>query len=100
VCDGAAITTYWKSFHSAGTDAFLALNGMYIGIDMYTDIKLGEAFFVRSGSVKVGSYIYDEPGNDSDSRLIAFETVPPIVFSEVMAELKKIALGKAAAADD
>ena len=61
VCDGGGITTYFKSFPAAGVDVFLGLEGMYIGIDMSSEIKLQNAFFVRAGSVKTGSYIYDEP---------------------------------------
>jgi hypothetical protein len=41
--------------------------------------------------VKVGSYTYDEPGNAEDERVMALGEAPPIVFSEVMGNLKKIA---------
>ncbi len=94
VCDAGMITAYVKSFPSAGVDAFLGLEGMYVGIDMYSDIKLGEAFFVHSGSVKIGIYVYDEPNSAVDPRLIEFGQMSPIVFSEVMGDLQKIAGGK------
>jgi hypothetical protein len=77
----------------------LGLEGFYIGIDMYSDVTLGEARFVRSESVKTGSYVYDEPTKDDDPRVLPFSHVPPIVFSEVMGDLKKIA-GQAASSDD
>ena len=91
VVDGGAITCYYRSFPGAGADAILGLDGMYIGIDMYSDIKLGQFCFVRSGSVAFGSYTYDEPSNDKDSRLLSFGKVPPIVYSEVLGDLAKIA---------
>ena len=68
VVDGGGISTYTKSFPAAGVDVFLGLDGMYVGIDMSSEIKLQDAFFVRSGSVKTGSYTYDEPGDENDPR--------------------------------
>ncbi len=91
VCDGGGITCYAKSFPGAGADAILGLDGMYIGIDMYADIKLEQFCFVRGGSVTFGSYTYDEPSNDKDPRLIPFGEVPPIVYSEILGDLGKIA---------
>ncbi|HEV3119536.1 MAG TPA: DUF4132 domain-containing protein [Gemmataceae bacterium] len=95
VVDAGGVLSYWKSFPTAGVDAFLGLEDMYVGIDMYSDIKLQEAYFVRTGSVKTGSYTYDEPGKDDDARLLSFGQVPPIVYSEVMGDLQKIAGKKA-----
>ena len=100
VCDGGGITTYTKSFPAAGVDVFLGLDGMYIGIDMSSEIKLEEAFFVRSGSVKTGSYTYDEPGDENDPRVLPFGQVPAIVYSEVLGDLHKIAGKKEADGDD
>jgi hypothetical protein len=100
VCDGGGITSYFKTFPAAGVDVFLGLEGMYIGIDMYSDIKLDDAMFVRSGSVKTGSYVYDEPSNDKDNRLLRFADVPPIVYSEVLGDLQKIAGKKGEAEED
>ena len=91
VCDGGGIPSYWKSFPASGCDTFLAVEGMYIGMDMYTSVKLQDLFFVRGGSVEVGSYTYDDPQGDDDPRVLTFGQVPPIVFSEVMGDLKKIA---------
>jgi hypothetical protein len=90
VCDAGTITTYFKSFPAAQVDAFLGLDGMYIGIDMSTEISLGNVFFVRAGSVKTGSYTYDEPRDENDGRLLRFGDVPPIVYSEVLGDLQKI----------
>ena len=83
--------SYFKSFPAAGCDVFLGIEDFYMGIDMYSDMKLGDVYFTRHGSVKVGSYTYDEPGNADDPRVIALGEAPAIVFSEVMGDLKKIA---------
>jgi hypothetical protein len=91
VVDGGCILSYFKSFPAAGCDVFLGIEDFYMGIDMYSDMKLGDVFFCRHGTVKVGSYTYDEPGNADDPRVIALGEAPPIVFSEVMGDLKKIA---------
>jgi hypothetical protein len=49
--------------------------------------------------VEVGSYTYDRPYEVTDPRLIPFGSVPPIVFSEVMADLARIA-GKAGESEE
>jgi len=66
------------------------LRDMYVGIDMYTNIKLGKIFFVKHASVQIGSYIYDEPNDPNDSRLTSYGEVPAIAFSEAMGDLGKI----------
>jgi hypothetical protein len=91
VVDGGGISSYYKSFPGAGADAVLDLDGMYIGIVMYSNIQLGKFYFVTGGSVKFGSYAYDEPSNDKDERLLVFSSVPAIVFSETLGDLAKIA---------
>jgi hypothetical protein len=96
VCDGGGISSYRKCYPGAGADAILEVDGMYIGIGMEDSIKLGRFSFVKSGSVTFGSYTYDEPSDDKDARLIAFGDVPPIVFSETLGDLTKIAGAKQA----
>jgi hypothetical protein len=91
VCDGGGINHYVKTFPAAGVDVFVETEGMYIGIDMYSDIKLGKVFFVKHASVQLGSYTYDEPGDQKDPRLLTYEEVPAIAFSEAMGDLVKIA---------
>jgi hypothetical protein len=90
VCDGGGITSYYKSFPGAGADVILAVEGMFIGIGMEDSIRLGCFCFVNSGSVSTGSYVYDEPNDEKDPRLLAFGDVPPIVFSETLGDLAKI----------
>ena len=64
---------------------------MFIGIGMDDSIKLGRFCFVKCGSVSTGSYVYDEPSDDKDPRLLSFGDVPPIVFSETLGDLARIA---------
>lgn len=99
VCDAGGISHYLKRFTTSGVDAFVATDGMYIGIDMDTSIKLGCVFFVKTGTVSTAPYEYDEPGDPSDGRLIPWGEVPVIAFSEAMGELMRIA-GKTAGMDE
>ncbi len=88
------IPVYIKSFPKADIDAFINLEDMSPAVDLYSEIILGTAYFVSSGIVKSSSYLFDGPTNADDPRLIPFDLVNPIVFSEVSGDLKKIALGK------
>jgi hypothetical protein len=99
VCDAGAIGFYLKTFPTAGVDAFVAVQGMFIGAGMDDSVTLGDGFFVRAGSVKIGSYEYDEPAEASDPRLVALGDVPGIAFSEAMGDLGRIG-AKSAASDD
>lgn len=99
VCDAGGITAYRKIYSGAGVEAFLLLEGMYVGIGIEESIELGDVFFVRAGSVQVGSYAYDEPNRPDDPRLMAFGEVPAVPFSETMGDLLKIS-GKAAETAD
>jgi hypothetical protein len=60
-------------------------------MEMEAEVKLQDAFFVKAGTVKVGSYEYDEPANEKDERVLRFGDVPPIVYSEIVGDLQKIA---------
>ncbi len=94
VCDAGGISFYLKTFPSAGVDVFVGTEGMYVGMDMESEVTLGKVFFVRHGSVAIGSYTYDEPGDEADPRLVAFGAVPVIAYSEAMGDLGKTS-GKA-----
>jgi len=91
VVDAGMVSTYRKSFAQAGVEAFLSIDGLSMGGDMTAEVTLGDACFVRAGSVAVGSYTYDNPSDESDARLIPFGEVPPVVYSEVLGELGRIA---------
>jgi len=90
VVDAGGVTNYWKDFPGCGLEVVLELDGMYVGIDPMESITLGIARFVRSGSVQRGSYVYDDAQGD-DPRVVAFGEVPPVVWSETIADLEAIA---------
>jgi hypothetical protein len=98
VGDGGSVSAYAKSFPLAGVDVFVEIDGLYIGIGMDEEIKLQNVYFVRTGAGRAGAYGYDEPTGENDPRLVAFGEVPPVVFSEAMGDLGKIAPPKAATA--
>lgn len=88
--DGGIITSYYKPFAVAGVDVFIALEDMFVGPDADSSVTLQRFFFVRHGSVETGSYAYDEPDNEADPRVIPAGQVPPIAFSEALADLHHI----------
>ncbi len=91
VADGGGVDAYRKVFPGAGVEAFLGLDGMFVGIGISDSITLQNLCFVRAGTVQIGSYLYDTPSDEADPRLIPFGEVPPVVFSEVMGDLARIA---------
>lgn len=99
VVDAGGISSYVKSYPATGIDVIAGVEGMFIGMGMEDSMTLGDGWFVRQGSVALGSYVYDEPSNDADPRVVSFGEVPEIVYSETMADLGLIA-GKTADADD
>jgi hypothetical protein len=67
----------------------LPTDGLYIGCDPMDSITLSAAYFVTAGTVERGSYMYNEPAPD-DPRVLRFDQVPPVVFSETLGDLKAI----------
>ena len=55
VTDGGGVDTYRKVFLGAGVEAYLGLEGQYIGIGMDDSIQLDRFCFVKGGTVEVGS---------------------------------------------
>jgi len=52
-------------------------------------IELCAAYFAKAGSIERGSYVYNEPSPD-DPRILPFEQVPAVVYSETLSDLKAI----------
>lgn len=98
VVDAGMVAGYFKAFPGAGVEVSLEMEGMYVGIDPMETITLGVARFARADSIKRGSYVYDDP-QAGDARVLPFGEVPPVVYSEVMGDLKAIAGIAAATAD-
>ena len=88
VVDGGGISSYYKDFSELGITAILMQEGC-IGVGYLDDnAVLGELMFVSNKSVQFGSYMYDEPSKVDDPRLIPFENVPAIIYSEVIADMQ------------
>ncbi|MDI9867455.1 DUF4132 domain-containing protein [Flectobacillus sp. DC10W] len=88
VVDAGFISNYYKNFAEEGITAIITQEGdICVG---YLDSigGIGNLMFVKYGSVEFGSYTYDEPGHTNDSRLIPFEQISPIIYSEVMADMQ------------
>ncbi len=85
--DGGGILSYYKEFTEVGLVAIVMQTG---GLSVsYYDVnaEIGNLMFVNKEGVRFGSYMYDEPSKMNDPRLVAFGDVPPIVYSEVMANM-------------
>jgi len=88
IIDGGGIASYYKDFSALGVTAIIMQEGV-LAIGYYEqNAELGSLMFVRNKSVSFGSYVYDEPDKENDSRLIPFGDVPPIVYSEVVADMQ------------
>ncbi len=91
VVDGGTVSSYYKTFKNNNITAFINFEGYLImGYyeDYEEDLSIAGVYFVPMGSVSVGSYSYDEPYDDSDKRLLTFESIPTIVYSEVMSDIQ------------
>lgn len=93
VIDAGGVTSQWKSFPEAGVEAFILTEDYWVGQDPMDTITLGIALFAKAGSIDRGSYEYDDPTPD-DPRLLPFSEVSPIVYSEVITDLKAIIDGQ------
>ena len=87
VVDGGGIASYYKEFTEVGLVAIVMQTG-YLSVGYYdVNAEIGSLMFVKKSGVRFGSYMYDEPSRESDPRLVSFGDVPPIVYSEVMADM-------------
>lgn len=89
VIDAGGISSYYKLYPGAGVEVNLPTDGLYIGCDPMDSITLSAAYFVTAGTVERGSYMYNEPAPD-DPRVLRFDQVPVVVFSETLGDLKAI----------
>ncbi len=87
VVDAGWISGYRKEFPAARLTAFVRQQGE-LSVGYYEgQAELGALLFFPSGAVQFGNYVYDEPERPDDPRLVPFGQVPPVVYSEVMADL-------------
>lgn len=92
VVDSGEVSAYRKLFPHDKIEVFIKTAGLNVqsGYDVDAEVTLADLFFVRPGAVAVGNYMFDEPRDESDGRLIGLGAVPPIVFSEAIADLQAI----------
>ena len=93
VVDAGGISSYYKLYPGAGVEVNLPTEDLWIGCDPMDGITLGSATFAKAGTIERGSYIYNEPEPD-DPRVLRFDQVPPVVFSETISDLKAIIVTK------
>lgn len=91
VIDSGEISSYQKVYPTIGIQAIIKTINLNVQYNEELAV-LQEFYFVHLGTVVQGSYTYDEPRKESDPRLIRFDQVPPIVYSETIADLQTIAV--------
>jgi hypothetical protein len=91
VIDSGEVSAYRKLFPHDKIEVFIGTSGLGVqSYDMDSEVTLKDLFFVRPGAIVTGSYTYDEPHDEDDERLVKLGDVPPIVFSEAIADLTAI----------
>lgn len=90
VQDAGCYGFIWKGFPGAGIEAVLEVAGMCVGYEQKLTAGIGKLGFVRSETIERGSYVYDDPV-ETDPRLLKLGDVPPIVFSETVANVQSFA---------
>jgi hypothetical protein len=93
VIDAGGISSYYKLYPGAGVEVILPTDNFWVGCDPMDMVELGAAYFVKAETVERGSYVYNEPGPD-DPRVLRFDQVPPVVYSETISDLKAIVATK------
>ena len=93
VIDAGGISSYYKLYPGAGVEVILPTENFWVGCDPMETIELGAAYFVKAESVERGSYVYNEPEPD-DPRVMRFDAVPAVVWSETISDLKAIVATK------
>ncbi|MGL4398629.1 MAG: DUF4132 domain-containing protein, partial [Luteolibacter sp.] len=93
VIDAGGISSYFKLYPGAGVEVILPTDHFWIGCDPMDIVELGAAYFVKAESVERGSYVYNEPGPD-DPRVMRFDAVSAVVWSETISDLKAIVATK------
>jgi hypothetical protein len=92
VQDGGMYYTFWKLFPAANVEAMLQHSGLPAQLHGEWSTTIEHLTFVPAGSVRRGSYVYDDVKED-DPRCIKLSDVPPIVFSEAAADVQAFAQG-------
>lgn len=90
VGDGARVSSYYKNYPGAMISAFILIEFMYIGQSPADETTLKQSLFVKGDAGKSGNTVPEEPADGDDPRVIAFNDVPPVVYSETLADIQII----------
>lgn len=85
VQDAGGFYTYYREDPSVGMGVELHFSGSFIG-GQNDDVTVYGARFYKAGTVKRGSYVYEEADLN---KTIVLEEVPPRYFSEIVYQLTK-----------
>lgn len=86
VQDGGGFDTYYREDAELGLGVELHFSGSYVG-GSYEDVTVYDARFYRAGTIKRGSYQYDEADEDKAFRM---GDIPARYFSEIVWQLTKV----------
>ncbi|MCP8969761.1 DUF4132 domain-containing protein [Ectobacillus ponti] len=89
VQDGGVYDSFYKEDARSGIGAELSFSGAPVGYEE-EDVCLYDIVFYRAGTVKRGSYEYDEI---DEARRVPPQAVPPRMFSEIIYDVSRTAEG-------
>ena len=85
--DGGVVLSYYKAFSEVNLVAIVMQTGS-LSIGYYdVNAEIGKIMFVKKEGHRFEEYLYNEPRKMNDPRLVRFGDVPPVVYSEVMADM-------------
>ncbi len=88
--DGGIFYSYYKESLAYGIGVQLNFMGDSVSSwyeDMYREAPVYDIVFYRAGTVRRGSYVYDEP---KDANIISLGSLPPRFYSEIYLEIKTV----------
>lgn len=86
VQDAGGFYTYYREDSALGLGVELYFSGSFVGGGYDGDVTVYDARFYKAGTVRRGSYMYDEVEEEDAYYL---KDVPPRYFSEVVLQLQK-----------
>ncbi len=90
VQDAGVYHTIWKAFTAAGIQAILETAGVVVGYEQEFTTAIKRLAFARTDTIRRGSYVYDDL-KEKDERIVPLGDVPPIIFSEIAADVQTFA---------
>ncbi len=96
VQDGGCYYNFYKEDSKIGIGAELQFSGVGVGYEN-EDVTVYEVIFYSAGTVKRGSYIYDNVG---DNNLLKPSDVAPRFFSEILYDVDRATVSKTGVKED